>query len=74
MPFRFDKLTIKAQEAVARSLRDAFDEGRAHTASELKNRMASLFEDLVSGPVGAHRGAPTPAHSHDPSNHGQERP
>jgi hypothetical protein len=69
-----DEIIAGAQEAVARSLRDAFDEGRAHTASELKNRMASLFEDLVSGPVGAHRGAPTPAHSHDPSNHGQERP
>jgi flagellar biosynthesis/type III secretory pathway protein FliH len=62
-----DDIIAGAQEAVARALREAFDEGRAHTASELKNRMAALFEDLITGHVGAQQGS-TP---HTPSNNGQ---
>lgn len=42
----FDEIVADAQKAVARSLREAFDAGRAHTASELKRRMATLFEGL----------------------------
>jgi hypothetical protein len=71
-----DEIIVGAQEAVAHSLREAFDEGRAHTASELKNRMAALFEDLISGHVGGHRGAaaPAPTHEGQSSNHGQGQP
>jgi hypothetical protein len=71
-----DEIIAGAQEALARALREAFDEGRAHTASELKNRMAALFEDLVSGHVGGHRGgaAPAPSHEGQSSNHGQGQP
>lgn len=60
----FDELVADAQKALAHSLREAFDAGRAHTASELKHRMAALFEDLISGPV-AH-GAPA---GHEGSGH-----
>jgi flagellar biosynthesis/type III secretory pathway protein FliH len=70
-----DDIIAGAQETVARALREAFDEGRAHTASELKNRMAALFEDLVSGHVGAHQeSAPhIPPHDRQTSNHEQGR-
>jgi hypothetical protein len=67
-----DEIIAGAQEVVARSLREAFDEGRAHTASELKNRMASLFEDLVSGHRGA--AAPAPSQEEQNSNFGQAGP
>ncbi len=55
----FDELVADAQKALALSLREAFDAGRAHTASELKHRMAALFEDLISGP--ATHGHPAPS-------------
>lgn len=61
----FDELVADAQKALAHSLREAFDAGRAHTASELKHRMAALFEDLISGPVAPH-GAPA---GHEGSGH-----
>lgn len=60
----FDEIVADAQKAVALSLREAFDAGRAHTAFELKRRMAVLFEGLVSGEVAAH-GDPT----HPPAPH-----
>ena len=70
-----DDIIAGAQETVARALREAFDEGRAHTASELKSRMAALFEDLVSGHVGAHHeSAPhIGAHDRQTSNHEQSQ-
>jgi hypothetical protein len=37
--------TLKTTEA---SLREAFEAGRAHTASALKARMAAFFEGLIS--------------------------
>jgi hypothetical protein len=61
----FDELVADAQKALALSLREAFDAGRAHTASELKHRMAALFEDLISGPVAPHSPAPPPAPEHE---------
>jgi hypothetical protein len=71
----FDELVADAQKALALSLREAFDAGRAHTASELKHRMAALFEDLISGPVAPHSPPPPPApdgqdqHQHQHSEH-----
>jgi hypothetical protein len=61
----FDELVADAQKALALSLREAFDAGRAHTASELKHRMAALFEDLISGPVAPHSPAAPPAPGHE---------
>jgi hypothetical protein len=70
----FDELVADAQKALALSLKEAFDAGRAHTASELKNRMAALFEDLISGPVATHS-QPTPPPSHDgQSQHSEHTP
>jgi len=65
----FDELVADAQKALALSLREAFDAGRAHTASELKHRMAALFEDLISGPA-AHS---SPAHQAAPGQEGQSQ-
>ena len=62
----FDELVADAQKALALSLREAFDAGRAHTASELKHRMAALFEDLISGPA-------THGHQAPPSHDGQNQ-
>jgi hypothetical protein len=61
--------TLKTTEA---SLREAFEAGRAHTASALKARMAAFFEGLISeaeGKVAAATGtthSETPPHSLDP--------
>ena len=70
----FDELVADAQKALALSLREAFDAGRAHTASELKHRMAALFEDLISGPT-SHNPPPAPAaSSHDSQGQHPEHP
>jgi hypothetical protein len=59
--------TLKTTEA---SLREAFEAGRAHTASALKNRMAAFFEGLISEAEGkiAAVAAPhsEPPHSPEP--------
>jgi hypothetical protein len=69
-----DEIVADAQKAVEVSLREAFDAGRSHTASELKSRMAALFEDLVSGHVGTHRepthSTPLPDGQHSDQGHG----
>ena len=60
--------TLKTTEA---SLREAFEAGRAHTASALKARMAAFFEGLISEAeekvVSAH-GEPPPTEHHDEHN------
>jgi len=68
-----DEIIADAQKAVAMSIREAFDAGRAHTATELKHRMAALFEDLLSGHGGAHHDPTPPNASHETqhSGHGQ---
>ena len=56
--------TLKTTEA---ALREAFEAGRAHTASALKARMAAFFEGLISeaeGKVAAGHGEPP--HSPEP--------
>ena len=62
--------TLKTTES---SLREAFEAGRAHTASALKARMAAFFEGLISeaeGKVAAgHVEAP-----HNPEPHGEPPP
>ena len=70
--------TLKTTEA---SLREAFEAGRAHTASALKNRMATFFEGLISeaeGKIAAvapphgeppHRPEPPPSEPHHADPH-----
>jgi hypothetical protein len=58
--------TLKTTEA---SLREAFEAGRAHTASALKARMAAFFEGLISeaeGKVAAVSGQGEPPHHPEP--------
>jgi hypothetical protein len=58
--------TLKTTEA---SLREAFEAGRAHTASALKARMAAFFEGLISeaeGKVAAVSGHGEPPHNPEP--------
>jgi hypothetical protein len=43
-----DDIIVAAHKAMASSLHEAFEAGRAHTASELKSRMAAFFEGLVA--------------------------
>ena len=43
-----DDIVADAQKTTATSLREAFEAGRAHTAAELKARMAAFFDGLVA--------------------------
>ena len=61
--------TLKTTEA---SLREAFEAGRAHTASALKNRMAAFFEGLISEAEGKIAAVAAPPHSEPP--HSPEPP
>jgi hypothetical protein len=60
-----DEIITDAQKTLEVSIRQAFDAGRSHTSSELKKRMAALFDDLVGGHVGTHREATHSAPSHE---------
>ena len=62
-----DEIIADAQKAVATSMREAFEAGRAHTAAELKTRMAAFFDGLVSG---AHHETPVdPQHNDQHQDH-----
>ncbi|WP_158815816.1 hypothetical protein [Methylocapsa sp. S129] len=63
-----DEILADAQKAMAASLHEAFEAGRAHTASELKTRMAAFFDGLVSADAGAHA-APHPASPANEDHH-----
>jgi hypothetical protein len=67
--------TVKTTEA---ALREAFEAGRAHTASALKARMAAFFEGLISEAEGKvavghgeppHSPEPPPAEPHRAEHH-----
>jgi len=60
-----DEIITDAQKTLEVSIREAFSAGRSYTASELKNRMAALFDDLVSGHVGTDGEATHSAPSHE---------
>ena len=63
-----DDIIAAVHKATEASLREAFEAGRAHTASELKARMAAFFEGLASE-AEAHGAAQPPA-EHHPEPHG----
>ncbi len=43
-----DDIIGTVNKTMAASLHEAFEAGRAHTASELKSRMAAFFEGLAA--------------------------
>jgi hypothetical protein len=43
-----DDIVSAACKALTASLHEAFEAGRAHTANELKSRMAAFFEGLTA--------------------------
>src|SRR5471030_1126574 len=69
-----DAILTAAHKAMAASLHEAFEAGRAHTATELKARMAAFFDGLVaeSETHTAHAEAPSgeaPHHHEDHQHH-----
>jgi hypothetical protein len=63
--------TLKTTEA---SLREAFEAGRAHTASALKNRMAAFFEGLISEAEGKIAAVAAPPHAEPPHSEPAHEP
>jgi hypothetical protein len=63
--------TLKTTEA---SLREAFEAGRAHTASALKNRMAAFFEGLISEAEGKIAAVAAPPHPEPPHSEPAHQP
>ena len=58
-----DEIIAAVHKATEASLREAFEAGRAHTASELKARMAAFFEGLASE---------AESHAHEPPHEEQQ--
>jgi len=56
-----DDIIVAAHTAMAASLHEAFEAGRAHTAHELKSRMAAFFEGLAGEAETKSAGAETHA-------------
>ena len=52
-----DDILVAAHKSMATLLHDAYEAGRARTATDLKSRMASFFEDLAAE-AEAHVAAP----------------
>jgi hypothetical protein len=59
-----EDIISEAQKTLGRSFQEAFDAGRDHVASELKRRMAVLFEDLA-GSDGSTTGEHTNSSPHE---------
>lgn len=62
-----DDIISVAQKALAASLHEAFEAGRARSASELKSRMAAFFEGLAAE-AETSAAAPAPAQPDAPPN------
>jgi hypothetical protein len=67
-----DDIIADAGKSLEHSLREAFDAGRNHAASELKRRMAGLFEELAKADSSAttEHAQPT-THERRHSEHGR---
>ena len=73
-----DDILVAAHKAMDASLREAYEAGRAHTATELKARMAAFFDGLVaeSGSHSAHGETPPvndSQHQDDHQHHGDHQ-
>jgi len=66
-----DDIIADAQNSLGHSLREAFDAGRDHVASELRRRMASLFDELAGG--GAATGEHAQPATHEGHHSGQSQ-
>jgi hypothetical protein len=62
-----DEILADAQKVLGQSLQEAFDAGKAHTASELKRRMTAIFDELISGDAETHH-----AQTHGGSTNGHQ--
>jgi hypothetical protein len=65
-----DDILVAAHKAMAASLHEAFEAGRAHTASELKARMAAFFEGLAAEAETSAAAPPEQPPSEEPHHHG----
>jgi hypothetical protein len=63
-----DEIVAETQKSVEHAIREAFNAGRDHTASELKRRMVALFEGLIGGEP-AHAPAPDGGHGEHQEHH-----
>ncbi|MGD1036299.1 MAG: hypothetical protein ABR878_03725 [Roseiarcus sp.] len=66
-----DDILVSAHKAMAASLHEAFEAGRAHTASELKSRMAAFFDGLAAE---AETRAAAPSAPHPDAPPSEEQP
>jgi hypothetical protein len=62
-----DEIVSETQKTVEHAIREAFNAGRDHTASELKRRMVALFEGLIGGEPG--HGSADAGHSEHQEQH-----
>jgi hypothetical protein len=62
-----DDILVGAHKAMAASLHEAFDAGRAHAVTELKAKMASFFEGLAAEAEG-HVASHAAPHADSPSS------
>ncbi len=69
-----DDILVAAHKAMAASLHEAYEAGRARTAIELKSRVAAFFEGLVAEPEtqAASHSAPHPDASAGEAQSGQD--
>jgi hypothetical protein len=56
-----EEIIADAQSAVAASLREAFDSGRHHQATEMREKFVAFFEGVIAPFSGAPAAAPAPA-------------
>ena len=65
-----EEIVVAAQKATEASLREAYDAGRARTASDLKSRMAAFFEGMIAEVAAQPAPAPAapPSEDHHPDD------
>ena len=56
-----EEIIANAQSAVAASLREAYDAGRHHQTSEMREKFVAFFEGVIAPFSGAPAAAETPA-------------
>lgn len=56
-----EEIIAKAQDALAASLREAFDAGRHQQTSEMREKFVAFFEGVIAPLSGAPAAAPAPA-------------
>ncbi len=56
-----EDIIARAQSAVAASLREAYDAGRHHQTTEMREKFVAFFEGVIAPFSGAPAAAPAPA-------------